>query len=98
MKAATNLFTALMVLAVAQTVTKALGIVLLICAVVGAVTFPRQTFGLMAAFGLLALADRKPAYCIAAVGTIGVACVVTGQQRTGDAAPLLLPPPRHPEP
>jgi hypothetical protein len=92
MKTAANLLTALMVLAIAQTLTKALCIVLLIFTLMGAVTMPRQTFALIAALGLLTLAQQKPAYCIAALGTIGIAAVITGRAgpRVASSTPLLL--------
>jgi hypothetical protein len=93
MKAATSFFTVLMVLAIAQILTKALGFALLIVALLGAIAAPRQTFGLVALLGLLTLAQKKPAYCIAAIGAIGVAIVISNrlQTRPDQPEPLFLP-------
>lgn len=81
--------TAIAILAIAQTLTSALGIVLLIFAVMGVVAFPRQTFGLIASLGLLALTLRAPAYCAAALGAIGVAVIIVDRVRPR-AVPLRL--------
>lgn len=90
MKAATPFFTVLLVLAVAQILTKALVIVLLILGLLGAFALPRQTFGLIALFGLVTLAQQKPAYCIAALGAIGVVIVITDRRQPTSMPPPLL--------
>lgn len=74
--------TAVVILAIAQTLTTALGIVLLIFALMGVVAFPRQTFGLVASLGLLVLALKEPAVCAAALGTIGVAATISAHLRS----------------
>jgi len=79
--------TAVVILAIAQTLTTALGIVLLIFALMGVVAFPRQTFGLVASLGLLVLALREPAVCAAALGAIGVATVATDRLRRRSVDP-----------
>ena len=56
MKEALTFLTAIVILAIAQTLTTALGIALLIFALMGVVAFPRQTFQLIASLGLLVLA------------------------------------------
>ena len=69
--------TAVVVLAIAQTLTTALGIVLLFFGLMGVVAFPRQTFGLIGSLGLLVLALKEPAVCVVALGAIGVAMAIT---------------------
>lgn len=98
MKEVLTFLTALAVLAIAQTLTTALGIVLCIFALMGVVAFPRQTFQLIASLGLLVLALREPAVCAAALGAIGVAAVIAdriGRSRARKAVktPRLLPAP-----
>ena len=78
--------TAVVILAVAQTVANALGIVLLIFALITVVTFPRVTFQLIASLGLLALALKEPAYCVASLGAVSVALVVAGRVRSSTPA------------
>jgi len=76
MKEAFTFLTAVAVLAVAQTLTTALGIVLLILALMGVVAFPRRTFQFFASLGLLVLALKEPAACISALAAVAVAAVV----------------------
>lgn len=89
--------TAVVVLAIVQTLTTALGIVLLFFALMGVVAFPRQTFGLIASLGLLILAIKEPAVCAAALGAIGITCVLADRLRRRTIrippAPPRLPPP-----
>jgi hypothetical protein len=73
--------TAVVVLAIAQTLTTALGIMLLFFALMGVVAFPRQTFGLIASLGLLVLALKEPAVCAAALGGIGITMVLADRLR-----------------
>ena len=94
--------TAVVILAIAQTLASALGIVLLIFALMTIITFPRLAFQLIASLGLLALALKEPAYCVATLGAVAVTIVITGrimERRT--SRPLtrviaLLPAPRQP--
>lgn len=79
MKEAFTFLTALAILAIAQTLATALGIVLLILAFMGVVAFPRQTFGLIASLGLLALALREPAVCAAALGAVAIVVAITSR-------------------
>jgi hypothetical protein len=81
MRETMTILTAIVILAIAQTLTTALGIVLLIFALMGVVAFPRPTFGLIASLGLLILALREPAVCAAALGAIGVTCVLADRLR-----------------
>lgn len=91
--------TAVVILAIAQTLTTALGIVLLIFALMGVVAFPRPTFGLLASLGLLVLALKEPAVCAAGLGAIGVSVVVADRImrwrafRSLPPTVALLPPP-----
>lgn len=85
--------TAVVILAIAQTLTTALGIALLIFALLGVVAFPRQTFGLIASLGILSLALQQPFTCVAALALVGVAIVVVDCLKRPSVplpAPLLL--------
>jgi hypothetical protein len=97
MREAFTFLTAVVILAIAQTLTTALGIVLLIFALMGVVSFPRPTFGLIASLGLLVLALKEPAVCAAALGAIGIASVLADRLRRRPVrippAPPRLPPP-----
>lgn len=92
--------TAVIILAIAQTLTTALWIVLLIFALMGFVAFPRRTFQLIASLGLLVLALEEPAYCVGAMALIGVTVAATGRalqwraSRSVPRAVALLPAPR----
>lgn len=91
--------TALAVLAVAQSLTTMLGVVLPILALMGVVAHPRRTLGLVAALGLLTLALQRPVECIAAASVLGIAFAAAvalrgrGRRRPRPAPPLLLPRP-----
>lgn len=81
MKTFTQFLTALAVLAIVQYVTVALGIVLLIVAVMAASIHPRQAFATAVLIGLLALAIKQPVACAAGLGTIWLAGAVTKRVR-----------------
>ncbi|MBX7133445.1 MAG: hypothetical protein K1X67_12295 [Fimbriimonadaceae bacterium] len=61
------------VLAVAQALTAALCIALLLCGLIAAIRHPRETVGFLAALGLLALVSAQPVLCM--VGVTVVAAV-----------------------
>ena len=89
--------TAVVILAIAQTLTTALGIVLLIFALMGVVAYPRRTFQLIGSMGLLVLALNEPACCVAALGAVGVAVAVANRvtrkrARRRPTMPILLLP------
>lgn len=91
--------TACAVLAIANAFTVALTVALLFAALLGAITFPRQTFGLAAALGLIALALKEPLACVGALAAVSAVAVVVGaigrrMMMRGEATPVaLLPPP-----
>ena len=86
--------TAVVILAIAQTLTAALGIVLLIFALMGVVAYPRRTFGLIASLGLLALALKEPGVCAGILGAIGITVFLADRIKRRPSnipsAPLLL--------
>mgnify|MGYP004527985855 CR=1 FL=1 len=89
--------TAVVILAAAQTLATALGIVLLIFVLMGVVAFPRRTFQLIASLGLLALALKAPVVCAGALGAVAIAVVLFGREkkhRTLPAPARLLAPNR----
>ena len=94
-----TLMTALVVLTIAQTLTTALGIVLLIFALMGVEAYPRPTFGMIASLGLLVLALKAPVACAATLGAIGVAIAVAGRFRPHPVSIIvaMLPAPGQPE-
>ena len=79
MKEFITFLTACVVLGIAQSVTAALGMALLIFALMGAISHPRETFGFAFCLGMLILALRAPAACAAALGLIGVAVAIANQ-------------------
>lgn len=96
MKEFITFLTACVVLGIAQSVTAALGMALLLFALMGAISHPRETFGFGFCLAVLVLALRAPAACAAALGAIGVAVTITSRvrhrrTRSTRAAPLLLP-------
>lgn len=97
MNATLRLLTALVMLAIAQTLTTALGIVLLMLALIAALIHPRETFGFAACLGFLLLVLNAPIACAAALGTIGVAVAIAGRRkgpcRQSTPVSLLLAPP-----
>ncbi len=88
-----TLLTAVAILAIAQTLYAALAVALLMFAVMGVVAFPKRTFQLIGALGLLALALRAPAACAAAIGAMGVTAVTAGcfLRRKPPALPMPMP-------
>ena len=101
MKTFLEFLTALAVLAIIQNLTIALGIVLLIVAVMAATIYPRQAFAAALLAGTLALAIERPVWCAAGLGAIGVATIITKRlrrQREPQTRPplLLLPGPSRP--
>ncbi len=94
--------TACVVLAIANAFTTALGIALLFAALLGAISHPRQTFGLAFALGMVALALKQPLACVAALGTLGLAIIITDKigrrVMAAPAPPVLLLPHTHAAP
>ncbi|MES3154222.1 hypothetical protein [Sphingomonas faeni] len=84
-----KLLTALVILAIAQILTTALGIVLLMLALMAAITHPRETLGFALCFGMLMLVLNAPAVCAAALGAIGVTVAIVNRvRRPGETLPL----------
>ncbi|KQM49311.1 hypothetical protein ASE69_11095 [Sphingomonas sp. Leaf208] len=86
-----KLLTALVILAIAQTLTTALGIVLLMLALMAAITHPRETLGFAFCSGMLMLALNAPAVCAAALGAIGVTVAIINRVKPPRETPLPLP-------
>lgn len=78
MKEFITFLTACAVLGIAQSLVAALSMALLIFALMGAISHPRETFGFAFCLGMLLLAINAPAVCAAALGAIGVTAVVIG--------------------
>ena len=91
MKEALTFFTAVLILAIAQILSKALGIVLLLFALLGAISHPRHTLGLILCLALLALALKKPTACVAALGAIGVTVAVSNGARRRSRKAVVRP-------
>lgn len=90
MKAFIEFITALVVLAIVQSMTVALGVVLIIFTLMSAVVFPRQTFGLLIALSLLALALNAPVVCAASLGAIVMAVAITSRLKRRSPLPASL--------
>ena len=71
------------VLAVVQAVAVALGLTLLLVLLLTAVRHPRETFGFLAALGLLALVSAQPVPCLVALTVIAVVAVGTKGKARG---------------
>lgn len=87
MKEFITFLTACVVLGIAQSVTAALGMALLIFALMGAISHPRETFGFAFCLGTLVLALRAPVACAVALGSIGVAVTISRCVRLRRARP-----------
>jgi membrane-bound ClpP family serine protease len=88
-----SFLTACVVLAIAQSLVAALGMALLIFALMGAISHPRETFGFAFCLGMLILALHAPTACAAALGMIGIAAVITGQIKRAHVPEAKAPPP-----
>jgi hypothetical protein len=93
MKEFITFLTACVVLGIAQSLLAALSMALLIFALMGAISHPRETFGFAFCLGVLLLALSAPAVCAAALGAIGVAVVIAGQMKKRRGARGKAPPP-----
>ncbi|WBH15287.1 hypothetical protein [Sphingomonas radiodurans] len=93
MKEFLTFLTAVVILAIAQTLTSLLGIVLLIFALLGVIAYPQRTFQLIASLSLLVLALKEPAYCIAALSAIGAVVLLFDRLQTRSKQPVPPGPP-----
>lgn len=93
MKTLTTFLTACVVLGIAQSLVAALSMALLIFALMGAISHPRETFGFAFCLGVLMLALNAPAMCAAALGAVGVTVAITRRMRRQSVPlrPVLLP-------
>jgi hypothetical protein len=90
MKNFLDFLTAIVLLAMVNYVTVALGVVLVILVLMSAITYPRRTLQLFAAVGLLALVFKQPAVCAITPGAVGGAGVIAHQlRRRCTSTPLL---------
>ncbi len=67
---------ALLVIAAAQAVAAALGVLLLLAIVYGVFVCPRETFGLLALCIVVGLFDRHPLACLGAAALVIVAGLI----------------------
>lgn len=77
MKELLAFLTACAVLGIAQSLVTVLGMVLLIFALMGAISHPRETFGFAFCLGMLIMALHAPIASAAALGVTGVAVATT---------------------
>lgn len=86
--------TAMAVLAIVQYVTIALGITLLVVAVMAAAIHPKQAFAVAVLIAVLTLAIKRPVACAAAMGAISITAVLFNRMKPQSAsippAPLML--------
>jgi hypothetical protein len=96
MKTFVEFLTALVLLAIVQNITIALGIVLLIVVVMAATVYPRQALATAVLIGLFTLAIKQPLACAAGLGAIALAVTITKrirrrrQRHVRQTSPLLL--------
>ena len=93
MKEFITFLTACVALGIAQSLVAALSMTLLIFALMGAISHPRETFGFAFCLGILILAFHAPTACAAALGMIGIAVVITGQINKRQVPKAKAPPP-----
>jgi membrane-bound ClpP family serine protease len=93
MKEFITFLTACVVLGIAQSLVAALSMALLIFALMGALSHPRETFGFAFCLGMLILALHAPTACAAALGVIGIAVVIAGQIKKKHVPKAKAPPP-----
>ena len=78
MKAAGILFTAVVILSIAQSAVAALVIVLLLTLLWGVLFRPRETFGFLMFGVIMNLFEHHAGACIAVIGCLMVAAVIAG--------------------
>lgn len=93
MKEFITFLTACVVLGIAQSLVAALSMALLIFALMGAISHPRETFGFAFCLGVLIMALHAPIACASTLGAIGIAVVITRQINTRHVSKVKTPPP-----
>jgi len=79
-------------LAITQVLAVALGVTLLLVVLHTAVRHPHETFGFLAALGLLALVSAQPTLCLGALTVMAVVGAIVGQWRKRSALSVTPPP------
>jgi hypothetical protein len=86
MKEFITFLTACVVLGIAQSLVAALSMALLIFALMGAISHPRETFGFAFCLGMLILALKAPAVCAAGLAVIGALIAITARGKRARAS------------
>lgn len=88
MKEFLTFLTACAVLGIVQSLVAALSMALLIFALMGAISHPRETFGFAFCLGMLLLALKAPAVCAVGLGAVGVILTISDRLRLKRPPPM----------